>query len=92
MVLRQITLFTWDSVPEHPLPGTQFQNILYLGLRSRTSFTWDSIAVLTQRPLPQQLERLEADHEGVLAVVIQQGPGHKVSHLFSSLFQLSSLN
>ena len=26
----------WDSIPEHPLPGTPFQNILYLGLRSRT--------------------------------------------------------
>ena len=26
----------WDSIPEHPLPGTPFQNILYLRLRSRT--------------------------------------------------------
>ena len=34
MILRHRTL--WDSIPEHPLPGTPFQNILYLGLRSRT--------------------------------------------------------
>ena len=34
MILRHRTL--WDSIPEHPLPGTPFQNILYLGLCSRT--------------------------------------------------------
>ena len=34
MILRHRTL--WDSIPEHPLPGAPFQNILYLGLRSRT--------------------------------------------------------
>ena len=46
MILRHRTL--WDSIPEHPLPGTPFQNILYLGLRSRTRTVIKGHAVLLQ--------------------------------------------